>query len=292
MNAIPSVICAPGIYRLTAEQYHADPTAPMSLSSTGARTLANDCPAQFMFNRENPRTTRVFDLGRAGHLMVLEPELFDEQVVVVRGQTKKGEPSKGYGTADAIEQREAAYAAGKTPLLPEEVDQLRAMRAVVLADPIARLAFRGGRTEQSLFWRDPEFGIWCRTRPDYFPEHGRRLVDYKTSTTANPRKFEKQVGDLGYHQQAAHYLDGYEAVTGERPTSFVFIVQSKTAPYLISTCVLDQESIEIGRELNRYARGVMAHCLATGEWPSYRPDVAGRPRAFVVGLAGVGPQST
>lgn len=277
-------ITEPGIYAMDAATYHADPCRPMSLSSTGARLLSGECPAMFLHARQQPVRKRAFDVGTAGHLMVLEPDLFEQQVVVVRGKTKDGRPSNGYQSADAIEQREAAYASGKTPLLPEEVEQVQAMRDAVWQDPIARLAFKDGATEQSLFWRDPEFGIWCRTRPDYFPRHGRRLVDYKTSTSANPRDFERRVHDLGYHQQAAHYLDGYEAVTGERPDSFIFIVQAKTAPYLVSTCILDAVAIEIGRTINRYAKGVFAHCLATDEWPSYRPDVAQRPRAFVVGL--------
>ena len=116
-----------------------------------------------------------------------------------------------------------------------------------------------------MFWRDSEFGVWCRTRPDYLPPHRRYLVDYKTSVSADPREFGRRMLDYGYHQQAAWYLDGVQAVTGDLPERFAFVVQEKTPPYLVSVCWVDADSIEIGRELNRFAIGIFAHCLRSGE---------------------------
>ncbi|GAN86389.1 hypothetical protein Gain_0027_064 [Komagataeibacter intermedius TF2] len=277
------IITQPGIYSMSSEEYHADPCRPMSLSSSGARALASDCPAQFIYDRQNAQHKQCFDIGTAGHLMVLEPHLFDEQIVVVEGRTADGKPSAGYKSKDAIEQRDAAYKAGKTPLLKSEVEMVRAMRAQIWDDPVASKAFRDGRAEQSMFWKDPEFGIWCRTRPDFVPSHGRYLVDYKTAASSNPRDFEKAMFNCGYHQQAAWYLDGYEAVTGQRPKAFWFIVQAKKPPYLVSLCEIDAVTLQMGADANRYARGVLAWCLEHDQWPTHRPRIQSPLRIFTVG---------
>ncbi|WP_160119674.1 PD-(D/E)XK nuclease-like domain-containing protein [Rhodovarius lipocyclicus] len=284
-------ISEPGIYDLPPEIYHGDPTPEMSLSSSGARTLARDCPAVFWHQRQVQEAKRVFEIGTASHLMILEPERYDARVEVIRGLKKDGSPSEGYTSADAREKRDAARAAGKVPLLPAEDEMLRVMRGVLWADPIARTAFIGGQAEKSLFWRDQEFGIWCRTRPDYLPPHGRYLVDYKTSTSADPREFAKAMLEYGYHMQAAWYLDAVAAVTPHRPEKFAFVVQSKKPPHLVSVCWVDPEAIEIGRALNRYAKGIFRWCLTQREWPNYRDDLNSAPMAHTVNLPAYARQS-
>jgi hypothetical protein len=271
-------ITEPGLYpEITAEAYHADPVMVPSLSSTGARTLVAECPAVYWHQRQNAERKRVFDIGTAGHLMVLEPESFDSRVRVIDADDYKKQAAR-----DA---RDQAYADGLTPLLASEADMVRAMRDVLYADPIARHAFEGGRAEQTMIWRDRESGTWCRSRPDYLPPHARYLVDYKTSTSANPRQFEKALWDYGYFQQAAWYLDGAQHVLGARPERFAFVVQSKKPPYLVSVCWLAGEALEWGDVLNQHARRIFADCLRRDEWPAYRADVTENARrAFTVNL--------
>jgi len=262
----------PGIHDMTAEAYHADP----ALGSSGARRLVNECPAAFRLAVQETKTE--FDIGTAAHLLVLEPDAFGAKVAAI--------PHDNYKTKAAQEARDAARAAGRIPLLPDQIQAVRAMRDAILADPVAGRAFRGGKAEQSLFWRDPEFGVMCKTRPDWLPGHGRYLVDIKTSTTADPRKFEKAIAEFGYHQQAAWYLDGVEAVTGERPARFAFVVVSKKPPHLVTTCWIDDEAIQWGRIQNRRARGLFAWCLDHDQWPAFQPDITGPRAAFTVGLPG------
>lgn len=276
-------IVNPGIYDLSNEAYHADPCAPLSLSSTGARKLTTDCPAMFKYERDNRgERKRCFDIGTAGHLMVLEPEKFEDKIVLVEGFTKDGKPSSGYVSADAKEQRDAAYAAGKTPLLRPELDMLHEMRSAIWKDPVISKAFVGGEAEKSMFWQDEEIGIWCRCRPDFLPRNGRYLLDYKTANDANPDEFQRAAFNNGYHQQAAWYLEGYRKVTGESPDRFWFIVQSKKPPYLVSICEMSPQALRIGEDRNRYARGVLAWCLKTGEWPGYRPTLTQPNRVFQI----------
>ncbi len=276
------LITEPGVYDMSSEDYHADPCNPMSLSSTGAKTLANDCPAKFMSDRQSRENKRCFDIGKAGHLIVLEPEKFHEQIVIVEGVTKGGNPSVGYVSADSKEKRDEVYKNGKTPLLKHELEMLQSMREAIWSDPVASKAFIGGTPEKSMFWKDKESGVWCRCRPDWTPKHSKYLLDYKTAGDSNPAEFQRAAFNNGYHQQAAWYLDGFEAVTGERPNDFWFIVQSKRPPYLVSICRLAPIALEIGAALNRKARGDFAWCLERNEWPSYRPKIDKTARVFTI----------
>ncbi len=261
---------------ISAEAYHADPCPAPSLSSTGARTLVRATPAAYWHGRQNPERKRVFDIGTSAHLLVLEPDLFADAVRVIDADS--------YRTKAAQEAREQAYAEGKVPLLPEEASMVMHMRDALFAHPVARHAFEGGTVEQTAIWQCDEFGHWCRARMDYMPPHRRYLVDYKTAASAHPEQFPRALAEFGYHQQAAWYQDAVEQLTGERPARFCFVVQEKKPPYLVSVFWVDHEALEVGRALNRLARGIFAHCLARWEWPGYQPDVAAAPQAFTVTL--------
>ncbi len=143
------------------------------------------------------------------------------------------------------------------------------MRDALWQHPIASKAFVEGLPEQSLFWRDPEFGIWCRSRPDWMPKHPRYLVNYKTADSARPEDIRKQIWNLGYFQSSAWEMDAYEAVFGTRPERFSLVVQAKKPPYLVTVCWLDADDLAAGQALNRRARGIFARCCERGEWPDY-----------------------
>lgn len=271
----------PGIYEIPADTYHRHTE---SLSSTGARMIVNDCPATFRWKMDNPENKREFDIGTATHLLVLEPERFAERVVIVRGHTKKGDYSPGYGTDDARAQRDAAYAAGKTPLLEEEMELVRSMRAALHAHPIASKAFVGGQAEKSLFWHDAEFGITCRTRPDYLPPHNRYLVDLKTAASSDPEDFARAAADMGYHMQADWYLDGLQSLTGTRPEKFAFVAVSKKPPHLVTVHWVSTEALQWGAVQNRYARGVFAWCMEHNEWPGYVQTIGKPGEAYTLNL--------
>ena len=269
-------ISEPGVYDMPADQYHGDPCDGPSLGSTGARELVNGCPASFRWKADNPEVKEEFDIGNATHLLVLEPDVFEAKTGRV--------PFDDYRKKEAQASRDDIRASGRIPLLPRHLEQIEGMRASLAADPIAQFAFRETEIERSMFWRDPEFGFWCKTRPDALPKSRRYLVDLKTSTSADPDDFRRAVVNFGYHQQAAWYLDGVGHVLGARPERFAFVVVAKTAPYLVSTCWLDEEAIGWGAKLNRYARGVFAWCLEHGAWPSFTPDITQAPTAFTISL--------
>jgi PDDEXK-like domain of unknown function (DUF3799) len=285
--AIPS----PGIYDMIKDQYHDDPCPTPSLSSG----MINDlliAPAKCFQNSkrlnpdwEPPEKQEKFSIGSVSHIMLLEPHTFNHCVVVVRGKTKDGKPSDGYSSQDAKDQRDEAIRAGKTPILPKQLDEIYRARDALFAHAFVRDAFKNGRLEQSIFWKHPIHGFWCRARPDFIADGMSHLNDYKATANASPQNFGRHAYNLGYYRRAAWYLEGIEAVTGIKPPHYWFCSQEIRAPYLTSVVELDHIALEAGRDENNLAAATFARCLGTGDWYGYRdPAHLDTDRAFRVGL--------
>ena len=249
----------PGLYDIPAELYHSDPIPGGSLSSTGARKLATECPAAFkhwLDNREPYKAT--FEFGTAAHKVVLDdgPEL----VLVDRDR---------WDTNEVKARLAEIRAAGNIPLKQRDLDKVHAMAKALREHPEAAelLEPGSGIAEQSLFWDD--HGIWRRARIDWL-RHDGTIVDYKSARSANPAKLPNHFNDLGYHQQQEFYRDGALALgLTELVCPFKFIVQEKEPPYLVSVVELDSTACGIGRHLNDRALNTYALCRENGEWPGY-----------------------
>lgn len=260
-------VTAAGVYEMTSEEYHRHP----ALSSSGARMLLPpSCPALFRHERDNGRKPkRDFDFGHAAHREVLG--IGEELVIIDKG---------GYKTSAAQDERDQAYADGKVPLLAKEYAVVQAMAEALRNHPWAGALFnpeRGGKPEQSLFWTDAETGVECRARLDWLPDPDRsprRLVvpDYKTSKAADPVSIGKSLHEYGYARQAAWYLDGIAALGLAERAAFIFVVQMKEAPYLVTVAEPDAEALLVGRTYNRMARETFAECAAADRWPGFSDD--------------------
>lgn len=259
------MITKPGRYNLPADVYHGNCCDAPSLSNSGAVVLTEECPAAFWHAYLRPdaerENKREFDMGTAGHLAMLEPDEWDARVAIVDADDFK--------TKAAREARDEAYAAGKTPLLPKHRDAVKAMSAALFSHPLAGKAFTGGKAEQSYFWRDAETGVWLKCRPDYVADSGVYMADFKTTTNAHPRAFERTAFNLGYYRQAAWYLDGVATVTGAEPRDFWFVVQEIAPPHLVAVYRFDERAIEWGRLQNRHAINLFAECVRANRWPGY-----------------------
>lgn len=261
-----ATITEPGLHDIDEATYHAQP----SLSSSGARKLLPpSCPAKFAHERAHGRPEkRAFDFGHAAHRRVLG--VGSETVVI---------DTDDYKTKAAQEKRDQAYADGKVPILAKEEAVIEAMAAALANHPYAGALFnpgRGGKPEQSLFWHDADTGVDCRARLDWLPDLDRRgrliVPDYKTAVEGDPESIGRSLDKYGYARQAAWYLDGIAALSLARHAAFVFVVQEKTEPYLVTVAEIDAQSLEAGRFYNRQARQIFAECTSTGRWPGYSDD--------------------
>jgi PDDEXK-like domain of unknown function (DUF3799) len=251
-------IVRPGVYQIDEADYHAH----AALSSTGARPLANDCPADYDNRRSHPQAPKQeFDLGSAAHKLVLGagPE------IVVVGPDE-------WRTNAAKEAVAAARAKGQIPLKPRDFDTVMAMADALRRHPDADEVFApAGSAEQSLFWTDFETGVFCRARPDWI---GNGITDYKSTTDVSIPHLQKVVAERGYHQQADWYLSGAvdrDLIAPDAPFRLVF--QAKTAPYLVTIVELDDVALQIGRDLNRYALETFHNCTTAGNWPGHTQGI-------------------
>lgn len=259
------IVTGPGVYRgMPEDRYHADdslvPEMGRSLSQSGAKTLLAS-PARFAWEREHGRPPKdAFDLGTLAHALILGSH--DDRLVIV--------DAYDWRTKAAQKAKAAAYAAGKVPVHRGDLRSASQIARAVRRHPLARAVLASGEPEVSFYWRDPETGVTCRARVDWLVP-GKALVDVKTVGRyggADPAAFGRQCATLDYPMQAAHYVDGWEAVTGEL-LPFVHIVVETEEPNFVTVGQLPDHAIEAGRARMRAALIEYADRESSGDWPEF-----------------------
>lgn len=252
-----------GIVDMPANEYHRHP----ALSSSGARKLLPpSCPALFKHERDNGQPVkRVFEIGTAAHKTVLG---VGPKLVLVDAER--------WDTNDTKKKVADVRAEGGVPLKRAEFEQINAMAKALREHPYAGALFdpqRGGKPEQNLFWTDAKTGVDCRARVDWLPATDRRgrliLPDYKSAAEVDPESIGKALHNFGYAMQAPFYLDAIEALGLADRAAFVFVIQMKTPPYLVTVAEVDAESLRIGRHYNHVARETFAACTEANYWPGF-----------------------
>lgn len=255
-------------HRISAERYHADPAPEPSLSSSVAEILLTESPRKAWHS--HPRLNKdyvkdedsKFDIGTAAHSILLEG--LDNIVECNFEDWKKNE---------AKAMREAARGRGKTPLLTHQAAGVRAMVE-------AALRFLEG-SEIRDYWQDSdaeltgiweEDGVWCRMRTDLLSVDRRAIVDYKSTGSASPEAFSRQIVRMKYHIQDAFYRRGVQQIAGSDP-HFFFLAQSTKPPYECSLHACDPALRDIGNYEVERAIGLWRQCIKANKWPSYGPRI-------------------
>lgn len=260
------------IRKIAAADYHADTGGP-TLSSSIAKLIVQASPlharaAHPLLNPDyRPADRSTFDMGRVIHGVFLDG---DAAVEIV--------DADDWRTKDAREARDAAYAAGKTPLLAKQWPDVLAAVATV-RDRIPSLnvtpaPFTAGKPELCVRWQDDLTRVDCRALVDWLHDDYTAIDDLKcTSRSANPRQWSRQLFGLGYDMQADFYTRGVEAVTGVRPR-FRLVVVEITPPYAVSVLALAPDAEVLARKKVDAAMELWRRSLETDEWPGYPADVA------------------
>lgn len=255
----------PGIYEDMLERdYHA---AHEWLSASGIKKLIPpSTPAHFKTGLGVEEHKPIFDVGKAAHARVLG---VGEPVVVVDASDWRSE--------EARMARDAAYEAGKVPILARDNVAIDGMAASLGDHPIAPLLFTTGKPEVSAFWIDRETEVQCRARFDWLPEKtsGKRLIvpDLKTAATAAPSEFAKAAARFGYYVQAEHYRDAIVAHGIDSDPAFLFVVIEKEPPYLVTVAQFAKpDDVRLARAAVDRARRVFKECMESDNWYGY-PEI-------------------
>lgn len=205
-------------------------------------------------------------LGTAIHAAVLEPEVFASVYLPMPKLDRRTKDGKALYEALQIEAAEK----GKLLIGADDFTACQSIAEVVRSHPAAKVLFAQGMAEQSIYWTDEETGVLCKCRPDWL---GKVCLDVKSTDDASPDGFRRSILKWNYHTQAAWYLDGIEAATGNRPGAFVFAAFEKKAPYAAAFYYADDAMIEAGRAQYRKALRTYADCVARNEWPGYSNQI-------------------
>ena len=262
---------------MTEGTYHADPVSGGSLSCSMAKVLIRPGgPAKLRHQLDHgTKPKRVFDLGHAAHLLVLGKGL----PLAIIPDDYLG--SNGAASTKAAKEFiDTARAEGKVPLKTSEAQQITDMADALTANPEADevLHAEARQVELSAFAQDEQTGVWLRCRFDLVAPGV--VADYKTAADADPSKFARRTMlDLGYHMQAAHYLDMAHCLGLANPDAgFAFIVQEKEPPYLAAVVTVGDDYLALGRRDMRTAIDLWAECNRTGQWPGYPATIAEPPK--------------
>ena len=282
------MIGEPGIYTdIDEKTYHGDPCPTPSLSASVARVLFRQSPghawwAHPRLNRskalEIEQSTKTQGMGSALHKLILG----------------KGRPIKvlrydNFLTNAAKAARDAAVAAGETPLLGKDMERAEviaeaASRAIATKTVAPLFGADNGDAEVTLAWQEHN-GIWCRSRIDWLPHVARQgghitVLDLKTTgKSAHEDEWQKSLFDFGGDIQSAFYSRGLKRlIPGVRGVDFLFVVIEQEEPYAVNVCRVGNEALEYAHETVDLAIREWGECLKRGtaleHWPFYGDDVA------------------
>jgi hypothetical protein len=255
------------------DEYLRDPAPEPSISSGLVSRLLDYSPrhAWFSHPRLNPaceisEPTADMEFGTACHALLLEND--ESRLVEVNADD--------WRTKAAKEQRDEARINGQIALLSKRVPDVYQMVAVARA-AIGRIEglngfLDGGMAEKVMLWH--QGGVWNRARPDYYNAEMNICMDYKTTAGSAEPSFwtGRQLTAMGYDVQAAHYLDGFETITGKRPV-WLWLVQENSAPFECSIIGAGEATLDLGQQKVKQARNIFSHCLKADYWPGYPSQI-------------------
>jgi exodeoxyribonuclease VIII len=255
------------------------------------------CPAYFKWCEDNPQEpSEDMVLGSAFHKIVLEPETFDKEFMIMPHfdrRTKEGR--LGYENLMNKAQGNAI-----TLITKEQYDTICGMRDSIMANPYARKLINGN-IEQSMYFTDDLTKVECKCRPDVWkllkgkeevvPAHIDKYADWdgniieeevaehinkqadrvvitdlKSAKSVMPNDFMRDCVKYHYDLQTAMYRDGASKVLGvpKDNIDFVFIAVEKKPPYLLNIMQADTYVIQKGEADFREYIGTYKECKADG----------------------------
>ena len=167
----------------------------------------------------NGGTVRGAVMGEALHALVLEPEVFAKQYLVLAD----AESSQTDISEQEAMQRQLLDAWQWTALHHAR-DALFACKQFPVADWLSR-----GEKELSIYWSDGADARW-KARPDCFTPD--IVLDLKTTGDCRPHAFRRTRERLDYDVQAAHYVEAISRLAGQEPR-FTYIAVELTKPYSV-----------------------------------------------------------
>ncbi|MGE3348564.1 MAG: PD-(D/E)XK nuclease-like domain-containing protein [Ramlibacter sp.] len=244
--------------KMPATVYHADRDA---LSCSMLKPLLIS-PAHFQASLvATGSSSAAKDFGSLVHLLLLEPELINNEVAVY----------PGIGSARDREYKK--FQAANSHRLAVDEPTLASARRLV--QKVANTLFRGrplirfieeSMTECSMYFTEPVTGLRLRVRFDaYHPDFS---FDLKTTRHATPAAFARDAIDFGYDLQAYMYSLARRAYEGRTEAApFVFITAETATPHSVCIHTAGSTFLENGAAKLRECLATFKACTTVAHWP-------------------------
>jgi len=252
------------LQKITNEEYRSID----AISNGELQQIAHN-PADYIWAKTAPidtTKTAAFDFGTALHTALLEPELFNSQVVIY-DQTKTRETVK-------FQQFLETQTKCSIVLLESEYDKLRFTVDSAMAHPTFK-AYVDKCEHKEVSIIGELNGIKVKIRPDMCSDKLGIIGDLKSTASLddwrNTARWKNPLFTHGYGHTAAFYMDVYEEYLGRPVNEYAFLVCQKS----INCCRYPVAVITVtGDELEMYGffEKVYANletdkeCLQTGGW--------------------------
>ena len=208
-----------------------------------------------------PKSESYFAVGSAIHLFLLENAKFKERVIEIpKDVLGKGDKKNTTAWDNFAEANK-----DKVLLKPAEMQSVLACVESIMQHPSAmEILAAPAHIEQPI--GAEIFGVKARSVPDICLQRGGVVVDVKSTSTVDEYEFRSQVRKLGYHIQAAWYLELCTAFYGKRYSQFVFIAVETEPPYRCRCYYLDEAFLYDGHMIAEQLAQEYARRYAASDW--------------------------
>lgn len=195
------------------------------------------------YKREGINTTPAMEFGTLVHTLILEPESFvDRYVIAPSGDKRKKDVKEAW---KALEENKGDRAI----VSQDDYECASELAESVFDHPFWQKVKHCDREVVSLWDRCK---VNCKCRYDMLCDEF--AVDIKTVSDASPNAFSRQCYSLGYHIQAAHYLNGHQNKDAlfyflciEKVTGFVAVYQLSEMAIALGSRKIDEALEKIGQ---------------------------------------------
>lgn len=266
------LVPGPGLYRMAARVYHADPAPEPSLSASISKLIVAKSMAHARF--DHPRLNAAWSPRVADRKM--EIGSVSHELLLGRGGGFRVIDAKDYKTKAAQEAKAQAIADGLVPILPADLEAATGIAftvAATLAHSEDGPFFTEGASEIVAIWQE-ENGVWCRAMMDklWLTEFEAIIFDLKTTSTgATPETAGRLMADMSYEIPRAFYERGIAKLIPDLAgrIRFKFVIAETEEPFECFIAELDGTGVEIGRRKVAYAMHRWGEAMENDRWPGY-----------------------
>lgn len=204
--------------------------------------------------------SEAFAFGRAVHLLVLQPEVFSDQMAIIPAcdrRTKAGKEEYAAWQKDL---------AGREEISMSDYLSAKKVADAVLGHSDAAALLDGAEREKPILWGDAVTGLKCKGRVDAIRDE--LVIDLKTSRDSSPRSFTSSVFRYGYHCQLAMYADGAACIDGKLRGAAIIAVETND-PFCVQIYRLSEEALLLGRQEYRRLLAMYEEAKRTDKWSGY-----------------------